>query len=120
MLADGAILVHHQRVHATCPPFQVEVTLDAPDASDEQLTALKGAVDAHCPLVVRLHIPRRAHHSQVRMRKDGQPWPARVLANDTCFSPLVEPITGIRKRLDPRASEPTRGGLHTEVQSYQA
>ena len=92
MLADGAILVHHARVHAPCPPFQVEVTLDAPDASDEQLTALKGAVDAHCPLVVRLRIPRRAHHSQVRMPKDGQPWPARVLANDTSNKTALVPL----------------------------
>lgn len=26
------------------------VTVDAPDATDEQLAALKGAVDAHCPM----------------------------------------------------------------------
>jgi uncharacterized OsmC-like protein len=33
------------------------ITIDAPDASDEQLDALKGAVDAHCPLVATLVNP---------------------------------------------------------------
>ena len=35
----------------------VEITIDAPDASDEQLNMLKGAVDAHCPLVASLVNP---------------------------------------------------------------
>tara|TARA_B110000208_G_scaffold148193_1_gene178783 strand:+ start:756 stop:1658 length:903 start_codon:yes stop_codon:yes gene_type:complete len=35
----------------------VGIKLDAPDASDEQLDALKGAVDAHCPLVATIANP---------------------------------------------------------------
>ena len=35
----------------------VDIALDAPDASDEQLQALKGAVDAHCPLVETIRNP---------------------------------------------------------------
>lgn len=35
----------------------VEITLDAPDATDAQLDALKAAVDAHCPLVASLSKP---------------------------------------------------------------
>ena len=37
--------------------INVDITIDAPDASDEQLDALKGAVDAHCPLVATLVNP---------------------------------------------------------------
>eukprot|EP01063_Lacrimia_lanifica_P040325 TRINITY_DN90_c0_g3_i1.p1 TRINITY_DN90_c0_g3~~TRINITY_DN90_c0_g3_i1.p1 ORF type:complete len:347 (+),score=154.42 TRINITY_DN90_c0_g3_i1:66-1106(+) len=32
----------------------VEIKVDAPDATDEQLAALKGAVDTHCPLLSTL------------------------------------------------------------------
>ena len=35
----------------------VDIALDAPDASDEQLQALKGAVDAHCLLVETIRNP---------------------------------------------------------------
>eukprot|EP01052_Picozoa_sp_SAG31_P057017 SAG31_NODE_16647_length_701_cov_1.421927_1_plen_181_part_01 len=34
-----------------------EVSIDAPDATEEQLAQLKGAVDAHCPLVATLGSP---------------------------------------------------------------
>jgi putative redox protein len=37
--------------------IDVEISLDAPDATDEQLNTLKGAVDAHCPLVASLVNP---------------------------------------------------------------
>jgi len=45
----------------------VEITLDAPDATDEQLNMLKGAVDAHCPLVASLTNPLELNTSIVKV-----------------------------------------------------
>lgn len=51
--------------------IQVEMTLDAPDATDEQLDALKGAVDAHCPLVASLNNPLDLTTSVVKAEPSG-------------------------------------------------
>ena len=47
------------------------MTLDAPDATDEQLDALKGAVDAHCPLVASLNNPLDLTTSVVKAEPSG-------------------------------------------------
>ena len=58
--------------------IQVEMTLDAPDATDEQLTMLKGAVDAHCPLVASLNNPLNLTTSVVKV----EPASASAIAQD--------------------------------------
>jgi len=65
----------------------VEITLDAPDASDEQLEALKGAVDAHCPLVSSLQNPLDLTTSVVKAEPNK--------SSDRTQNNLVEGVMGL-------------------------
>lgn len=51
----------------------VTIKLDAPNASDEQLNTLKGAVDAHCPLVASISNPLSLSTEIVKKEPSSDP-----------------------------------------------